>query len=327
MKRALAVVPWLLLLSGLVVAREYEKAPPAKRIKPPTEAWTAKIEKLAPERPTAEPKAPRRVLLFSVATGFYHTVIPHTDVVIKTLGEKSGAFDVVQTDDIEMFAPERLKDFDAVILNNTCSLNPGRNLFLDVLSGAGRAKKLGKKYKSLTKSQREARAEQLEKSLIDFVASGHGLVCVHGGISLVNKSTEFGEMVGGSFDFHPSMQPLTLDLVEPDHPLVAAFGGKGFTHVDEPYMFKGAYAKKNFHPLLRIDVAKLDKAARSDPRVTGDVHYVAWIKRYGRGRVFYVSPSHQPESFETASMLRFYLDGIQYALGDLACDDTPKGKD
>ena len=25
----------------------------------------------------------------------------------------------------------------------------------------------------------------------------------------------------------------------------------------------------------------------------------------------------------TASMLRFYLDGIQYALGDLNCDDSP----
>jgi hypothetical protein len=25
-------------------------------------------------------------------------------------------------------------------------------------------------------------------------------------------------------------------------------------------------------------------------------------------------------------MLQFYLDGIQYALGDLACDDSPVGK-
>jgi len=73
-----------------------------------------------------------------------------------------------------------------------------------------------------------------------------------------------------------------------------------------------------------MDVSKLDKKTRTHPRVIGDVRYIAWIKKHGRGRVFYVGPSHQPESYETPSMLRFYLDGIQYALGDLACGDTPK---
>ncbi|MCX6872996.1 MAG: hypothetical protein NTW21_04195 [Verrucomicrobia bacterium] len=29
------------------------------------------------------------------------------------------------------------------------------------------------------------------------------------------------------------------------------------------------------------------------------------------------------QSYETECMLRFYLDGIQYALGDLHCDDSP----
>ena len=123
------------LLSGLATAREYETAPPAKKIKPPTEAWTAKIEQLAPAKPTAEPKAKRRVLLFSVATGYYHTVIPHTDVAVKVLGKKSGAFEVTQSDDIEMFRPENLAGFDAVIINNTCSNGKRRNLFLDVLDG------------------------------------------------------------------------------------------------------------------------------------------------------------------------------------------------
>ena len=78
--------------------------------------------------------------------------------------------------------------------------------------------------------------------------------------------------------------------------------------------------------MLQLNVSKLDEKTRNDKRVVGDVRYVAWIKKYGTGRVFYCGPSHQPESFQTKEMLRFVLDGTQYALGDLPCDDSPIGK-
>ncbi|HBO46146.1 MAG TPA: glycosyl hydrolase [Planctomycetaceae bacterium] len=313
-----------LFLSVPVFAVETAPAPKGK-IVPPTAEWKAKIETLAPAASAAEPKAPRRVLVFSLSTGYYHHVIPHTAAVIEILGKKSGAFEVVHDNDIEVFLPERIKEFDAIVLNNTCSVGPARNLFLDVLNNKAKYdKKVGEKYKDWTPDDRQKFANELEQSLLDYVASGKGLVCVHGGLTLLNNSAEFGEMVGGSFDFHPRLQEVALNLVQPDHPLLAAFAGKGFVHVDEPYLFKGAYKKKDFRPLLEMDVTKLDEKSRSNPRVTGDTRYVAWIKPYGKGRVFYAGPSHQPESFETGSMLRFFLDGIQYATGDLECDDKPK---
>ena len=71
-------------------------------------------------------------------------------------------------------------------------------------------------------------------------------------------------------------------------------------------------------------VAALDERAREVMK--GGPRYVSWIKTHGKGRVFYVSPSHQPESYESSRMLQYYLDGIQYALGDLKCDDSPAGK-
>lgn len=316
----------MILLCGSVLAQAVEHAPVVKKkIVPPTQQWKALIEQLAPARPTVAPKTARRVLVFSLATGYYHHVIPHTSTVIDILGKKSGAFEVVFSDDIEAFMPSRLKDFDAVVLNNTCSFKPKRNLFLDVLENKTKhSKTVGLKYKNLSPEQRKQQAARLEKSLLDYVASGKGLVCIHGGISLLNRSPKFSDMVGGSFDRHPRMQKMTLKLVEPDHPLLAAFGGESFVHTDEPYLFNGAYAKKNFRPLLEIDVTKLDKKTRSNPKITGQTRYAAWIKPYAKGRVFYVGPSHQPESFETQSMLRFFLDGIQYALGDLKCDDLPK---
>ena len=305
-----------------LIAHAVEKAPTKHDpIQPPTPQWKTTIEGLAPAKPTIKPRALRRVLVFSLSTGYYHEVIPHTAAVIEILGKKSGAFQTVHNNDIEVFAPKTLQEFDAVVLNNTCSVGSRRNLFLDVLGNeATFDKNLGLKYKYLTTEQRSQRAAELENSLLDYVASGKGLVCMHGAMTMLNNSAEFSEMIGGSFDFHPRRQEITLKLVDPDHPLLAAFHGESFVHNDEPYLFNKAYRKKNFYPLLEMDVSKLDKKTRADPRVTSDVRYVAWIKPYSKGRVFYCGPSHQPESFETQSMLRFLLDGIQYALGDLQSD-------
>ncbi|MCF7848212.1 MAG: ThuA domain-containing protein [Kiritimatiellales bacterium] len=326
MKKIIAV-----LVLGLVMgaaAREYVTAPPeASEIVPPTPEWIAKVTKLAPAKPTVKPKKKRRILMFSVTTGFNHLVIPHTAEAIKAIGKKTGAYEVTETSDIEMFMPDNLEQFDAVVLNNTCSIGPGRNIFLDILNNKSKQDKtLGLKYNKLTEADREARAAELEQSLLAFVRGGKGLIVMHGGIVFLNNSAEFSGMVGGSFDFHPKRQMVTLDPVDPDHPLVAGFNGKGFIHSDEPYLFKNAYAKKNFRPLLVMAVDKLNPKTFKKPGVKDDVRYVAWIKKYGQGRVFYCSPSHQPESFETREMLRFVLDGTQYALGDLKCDDSPIGK-
>jgi len=228
-----------------------------------------------------------------------------TVALVEALGKKSGAFEVVRSDDVQMFAPDKLRQFDAVILNNTCTKGPARNIFLDALG------------KDATEE-----AASLEKSLVDFVKKGGGLAAIHGAIVFLNNSARFGDLLGGSFDFHPAQQEVTLKLVEPGHPLLAAFEGKPFVHVDEPYLFKGVDTKK-LRPLLEMDTSLL-KCGKRQERVASETRYVAWIKKHGRGRVFYCSPSHNAQSFENPALLRFLLDGIQYTLGDLKCDDSPK---
>lgn len=277
-----------------------------------TDAWQQKIRTLAPDTARVEPQKEHKVLLFSVFTGFNHWVIPHTDAVVKILAEKTGVCEVVQTTDVNWFTPERLKRFDALILNNNCSIGPKRDLIYDALKKGG-----------LPETECNAQAAELEKNLIDYVAQGHGLLSLHGAIVMQNNSLPFSEMMGGSFDYHPPQQPLQLDLVDAAHPLVKAFGGKPFIHVDEPYLFKNAYAKLSFRPLLSMDLAKL-KPHRGK-QLTG-IRYVSWVKRHGEGRVMYISPSHNAQSFEQPALLQFYLDGLQYVLGDLDCDDSPIGK-
>ncbi|MEN8194159.1 MAG: ThuA domain-containing protein [Bacteroidota bacterium] len=274
-----------------------------------TPEWKSKIKELAPEKSTVKSKSNRKVLLFSLSTGYQHWVIPHTAAVIEALSEKTGAFEVIRSDDVQMFDPDKIKEFDAVILNNTCSKGEYRNIFIDALG----------KYK-------KDEATALEKSLIEFVNNGGGLTAIHGAIVVLNKSEEFDNLLGGSFDFHPAQQQVTLNLVEPNHPLLKAFSGKSFVHFDEPYLFKGTYNKLNFRPLLVMDTKKLECGDKQE-MVESQVRYTAWIKKYGKGKVFYCSPSHNAQSFEDPRLLQFLLDGIQYTLGDLECDDSPIKKD
>ena len=311
----------IVLLVGLFAnwAAAEEKLPEPGKIVPPTEAWEAVVEKAAPAEPTVKPEsdAPKKVVVFSLFTGYDHKVIPHVDRVLDIISKKSGIFDVTVTRDIEIFQPENLAKYDVLVLNNNCSVGPRRDLFLDELER-------NPKYKDLTEDQRKAKGKALEKSLLDFVRSGKGCVVIHGAPTMLNNSPDFTEMVGGAFDYHPPSQYVTVQVVEPNHPLTAAFKGKApFIHVDEPYCFCGTYAKRDFRPLLRMETESLnDSKGKADK----EIRYVSWIKPYGKGRVFYCSPSHYPESYESPTLLRYLLDGMQYAAGDLKCDDSTPSK-
>lgn len=296
------------VLVGCTTPKHVVAPAPSGGIQPPSEEWISTIESLAPKKATEKPAEPRKVLVFSLATGYKHTVAPHVKEVVKVLGEKSGAFEVTFNDDISVFEKENLKQYNAVLLNNVCPDRSKRDLFWDVLKD-------------------EQKAAELEDNLLEYVANGGGLVVVHGAIAFQINSPAVSDMMGGSFDWHPKFQTVTLELVDPKHPLVAAFEGKGFIHQDEPYLFKNAYKEKNFRPLLEMDVSKLKAETLKKKGVSEGIRYVAWIKPHGEGRVFYCSPSHHPASYETEAMLRFLLDGIQYVLGDLKCDDSPIGVD
>lgn len=278
-----------------------------------TDAWKAQIEKLAPAKTTFPAKKKHKILLFSLFTGFDHWVVPHTAAVVEILGQKSGAFEVVSSNDIAMFENNNLKQFDAVVLNNNCSIGTNRDLFRDKVS----------EDKSLPEVKVIAKAKELEENLLNFIKKGGGLVALHGGIVMQNKSLEFSEMLGGSFDYHPIQQPLNVRLADPANPLVGAFDGQGFTHVDEPYMFNVAYAQQNFRPLLYINTSEIKGLKGDNPEAK---KYISWIKRYGKGRVFYASPSHNAQSYtEQPALLKFLLDGMQYAVGDVKVDDSPIG--
>jgi len=282
---------------------------------PDMAVWSALVEQQAPARPTvaSDRGQPRELLVFSLFTGYQHTVIPYVDRVFQILGERAKAFRVTVSCDIEDLTAESLKRFDVLVLNNTCSVGPRRNLFLDVLEKEQR-------YADLSEQQRQQRAEELERGIIEFVDAGKGLVAIHGAPTLLNSSESFSQMVGGAFDYHPPSQQVTVTVTDPEHPLTAAFRGQGpLVYRDEPYCFKGAYDASPFRPLLAFENQQVkDPQGKFDDRA----RYAAWIKPHGKGRVFFCSPGHYAECYTSSALLQFLLDGVQYAAGDLKCADT-----
>lgn len=275
-----------------------------------TKEWLSKLERIAPSEPTVKNVSKKKILVFSKATGFYHWTIPHNIEMLKILAKKSNAFEIHIGYDIENFDKKNLKKYDAVILNNSNPIGPKRDLFYDLL----------KANTSLTDGQIEIEAPIYEMNLINYVANGGGLMLLHGAIVVQNNSEAFSKMTGGSFDYHPKQQQMHVKEVDANHPLVRAFKGNGLTHVDEPYFFKNAYFEYNFRPLLYIEVDKLKDVRKA---TNNNINYVSWIKKHGKGRVFYSSPSHNAQSLDNPELLQFFLDGIQYVVGDLKCDDSP----
>lgn len=274
--------------------------------------WKDRIHALAPETTRFPATEKKRILVSSLNTGFKHWVIPHAEEMVQILGSKSGAFDVVASTDIADFEVSRLKAYHAVVLNNNCPKPDFRDLFLDRLREIHGAETEAVKRK----------AAELEKNLLAYVEDGGGLFVFHGGVTTQNNSWDFSRMVGASFDYHPPQQPITVRVEDPKHPLVAAFSSGQFVHVDEPYFYKNAYAELNFRPLLYFQNAEIQKQRQGKERTDGRT-YVAWIRAHGKGRVMYASPSHNAQSFENPQLLQFFLDGLQYVVGDVKCDETP----
>ena len=46
-------------------------------------------------------------------------------------------------------------------------------------------------------------------------------------------------------------------------------------------------------------------------------HALVWVKDYGQGRVFFSSFGHNEHVFCNPMILQMWLNGIQFALGDL----------
>ena len=273
------------------------------------ERYLERMQKALPDKARATPKQPRKLLVFSLCKGFHHSVIPFGQATFVEMGKKSGAFEAVVSDGIAQFEPENLKQFDAVLFNNSTgeAFMPPKEKF-DKMSEEERKKA-------------EAYDAHLKKSLLDFVKSGKGLVGIHAATDAFYQWPAYGEMMGGYFDGHPWNERVGIKIDAPDSPINAAFKGKGFLVADEIYQLRD-YSRETHRVLLSLDVAQTDMTKDGIKRADKDF-VISMIREYGGGRIFYCALGHRSRIFYTKEILDHMLAGIQFALGDLAADATP----
>ena len=253
----------------------------------------AEIWDAVPERPVTGPAETRRILVFSRSEGFVHEAIGATEVALKYMGEKTGAFEVTVSTDMDAFDASNLARFDAVVFNNTTQL-----AFDDPVH---------------------------RRALLEFVRGGKGVIGIHAATDNFYNWPEAAAMMGGLFDGHPwgAGGTWAVKIDEPGHPLNRSFERQAFLIRDEIYQIMGPYSRDTHRVLLSLDMSNLRNGQVEGIEREDDDFAISWIKPFGAGRVFYCSLGHNPEVLRNEAVLAHYLAGIQYALGDLEVDDTP----
>ncbi|MBN2592909.1 MAG: ThuA domain-containing protein [Sedimentisphaerales bacterium] len=264
-----------------------------------------RIEAAIPSKAFVPPTKKRKLLIFDLNVGYGgHGSIPTANTAFTLMGQKTGAFETVISKDPSVFRRENLKQFDAVFLNNTVG-----NLFED----AG-----------------------LRQSLLEFIYGGGGLMGVHGTTvaftqwpGAIEDWPEFGIMLGArGANHYDSNEHVFIKLDDPDNPINQPFGGKDFEYRDEFFRVHGPYSRDRVRVLFSIDTekTKLDGQPRGNCFREDNDYALAWVRQYGRGRVFYCTIAHNPHVFWDPKMLEFYLAATQFALGDLQAPTIPSAK-
>ncbi len=215
------------------------------------------------------------------------------------MAKYTGAFEPVFSNDLNLLKYPKIKEFDAVYLNNVCGMVHNDP---DVRDG-----------------------------ILRFVREGGGIGGHHAVTFANNNWPEFAEMMGGwAGAHHVEKQMIKID--DPNSPLTKAFGPASFEHTDEFYQFPtySPYSREKQHVLLSIDVEQSDRATGNRfcaPCTRPDQDYgLAWIRTYGKGRTYFTPLGHTTIFYTDQRWTQHLLAAIQYILGDLDADSTPSAK-
>ena len=197
-----------------------------------------RIRAAAPAEAPAKPKKPRKLLVYSRATHYRHESIPWGAQAIRVLGEKTGAYVALLSDDPTMFDRDKLLEFDAVLFNNNCQ------------NGI------------TTQARRE--------NLLAFVGGGRGLIGIHSA-SHSPDWPEFVDMLGGFSVNHPwnAGTKVVVKIEEVDHPVAKSFGGRSFIITDEIFQFRD-YSRRKLRVLASLDTERTDMNKPGIFRTDGD---------------------------------------------------------
>lgn len=262
-------------------------------------AMKKQIEDGSPRKAIVAPKKKHKLLVTDIQMYSGHSTIPHGTYMLELMAKNTGAFDATFSNDPELLKYPKIKEFDAIWLNNVCGMVHND--------------------------------PEVREGILRFVREGGGIGGHHAVTFANNHWPEFAEMMGGwAGAHHTEKQVVKID--DTSSPLTKMFGSAPFEHTDEFYQFPptSPYTREKQHVLLSIDVERSDRATanRFCPECTRpDQDYgLAWIKQYGKGRTYFTPLGHTTPFYTDPRWTNHVLAAIQYILGDLDADATPSAK-
>ena len=244
--------------------------------------------------------ATKKVLVFSRCEGFNHRASIAACKQKMAEEAKKGAFTVDFSDDYAAFKIENLLKYDAVVLNNTTCLKTKDN-------------------------------PHVAPAICSYVRWGGGLCVIHAGADNFYDAPECSHLVGGRFDGHPwgAGGTWAFKVEDRESPLTAPFKGFAdgkFKRSDEIYQQSSPfYDRSKLHILISLDLSDPVTAGRKGQKREDKDFAVSWIRRYGKGRVFYTTFAHDDRAWKAEDTRAHIFAGLAYTLGTLKADDKPAG--
>ena len=146
-----------------------------------------------------------------------------------------------------------------------------------------------------------------EKRLWDAVLAGTGVAGWHGPAAAFRSSLSYHWMIGGSFVGHPGGEgfphPYTVDVVDPTHEVMR--GVASFPVASEQYY---VMTDPDIHVL-----AETTFDGAHYPWLNGKTCPAAWVRHWGKGRVFYHSIGHDVGNMADENVRRLTRQGLEWA--------------
>jgi putative membrane-bound dehydrogenase-like protein len=137
-----------------------------------------------------------------------------------------------------------------------------------------------------------------EKALLDYVASGKGLIPLHCASYCFLNSPKYIELVGAQFKSHGNGNVRTT-IAAPNHPIMKGFDR--FESFDETYV----HTKHNEQDRTVLEY-RLDKKTKEP---------WTWVRTHGKGRVFYTAWGHDDRTWGNEGFQDLVERGIRWAVG------------
>lgn len=236
---------------------------------------------------------PSKVLMLTQSAGFKHgsvnrkqkTLAP-AEIAMKDFGQATGLFTVDCSQNAkEDFTKDNLQNYDIVMFYTTGKL-PIAEADLDYF------------FNDWLKQE------------------GHGFIGFHSALDTYKDYEPYRDMVGGTFNGHPwgAGNTVTITVHEPGHPTMKPFGEE-FQIRDEIYQYNH-WKPEKVRVLMSLNMAKC--------KPSKPYHVpVAWVKEYGKGRVYVNNLGHNPSTWQDERFLKSVEAAVKWLRGDVEAESSP----